>query len=114
MYNLGGRTDHDICLSSFLLQNLCIFEVAQDDSDIGKCFLDWLCLFFCADQGRVLVVGVFVVERVESVAADVPCCSGTKSLLNLLKINVDATYMNILGAMFKYCEIVLFVVEGRL
>jgi hypothetical protein len=65
------HTNYDIRLSSFLLQHLCIFSVADYNAHVGESLSDCLRLLFRAHESCVAVFWVFVVEGVQGITTNV-------------------------------------------
>ena len=56
------RTENDISLCSFIFNQFCIVETAENHSDFGICFCDFICFVLCSDQSCVFVVWMGVVD----------------------------------------------------
>ena len=68
----GGRlTQNNIGFGSLLLDQVRIIVATQHDTNVRVSLLDDICLFLSADECRVFVVGVLLVQGVESVSSNV-------------------------------------------
>lgn len=67
----GRFTQNDISFGSLLLDELRIVIATKHNTDIREGLLNNVCLLLSADERRVFVVGVLLVQSVESVSSDV-------------------------------------------
>jgi hypothetical protein len=64
-------TKYDISFASLLLQNIGVIVATEHNANIGISLLHNIRFLLRADENRVFVVGVFLVQSVKSVAGDV-------------------------------------------
>jgi hypothetical protein len=77
-------TQDDIGLGRLVLQHLGVIEAAEYDPDVGILGLNHIRFVLRADQGRVLVLGVCLVQHIECVASDVTRYAGARIALSVL------------------------------
>jgi hypothetical protein len=64
-------TQDDISFASLLLQNIGVIVATEHNANIRVSLLDNIRLLLRADKNRVFVIGVFLVQSVESIAGNV-------------------------------------------
>jgi hypothetical protein len=74
-------TQNNIGFGSLFLDEVRIVVATQHNADVRVCLLDDICLFLSTDERRVFVVGVLLVQGVESVASNVSGYTGAFNTL---------------------------------
>lgn len=80
------RTQYDISIRSFFLEDIRIIEPAEHNANVWIGLLDNVCFVLRADESRILVVWVLLVQGVESIAGYVAGHTGAVVNLSLASV----------------------------